>query len=250
MPSNKWSGVFLLGTGTIALIAIGGVLGLWIYAHLIFGFTLTDQPGLVLFPPTTYVSAMANNKITIKLNGTIDAEVPFKQTLELPLHGHYDTDARFDIVVPVEFTITYKGAIPVNSMATIHGVTDFNYQKVKRLRNVAFSAQIPLKFEQPISLVVPVKAKLHLVYHGPLGVQFNQTVSAPVDTVLHTHLFAVREITTPILARFGLNAHWPRTPVPVIIKHAELRLRLNTLRLEKAAPHPSPLTATRGEGAE
>lgn len=239
--------IVLLGLGATVLAVAGAALGFWIYARLIFGFTLTDQPGFVKFPPTTPVTAAATNKIKIQLNGYIDAKVPFKQTLSLPLHGRYDTDARFDIVVPVSFTIQYRGAIPVNTMATIHGVTDFNYQKVKRLRNVAFTAQIPLKFEQPIALTVPVNAKLHLVYHGPLGVRFNQTVSAPVDTVLNTRLKAVREITTPILARFGLRVRWPDEPVPVIVKHADLRLKLNTLRLQRTAgdsPSAAPAAAT------
>lgn len=241
--------VVLLSLGTLVLVVAGGALGVWIYANLIFGFTLTDQPGMVQFPPTTRVNAEATNKIKIQLNGYIDAKVPFKQVLSLPLHGKYDAIASFDITVPVEFTIRYKGVIPVDTMATIHGVTDFNYQKVKRLRNVAFSAQIPLKFEQPISLVVPVKTNLRLVYRGPLGVFFNQTISAPVDTVLNTRLLAVRDITTPILARFGLNVHWPNTPVLVIIKHSDLRLRLNTLRLEKAqstsvnSPTPEPVSS-------
>ncbi|HET8882659.1 MAG TPA: hypothetical protein VFM56_10835 [Solimonas sp.] len=219
--------------GAGLLIAAGGWLGFWLFAHLILGLTLSDQPGMVRFPPTTPATAVARNKVKIKLNGYIDAEVPFKQVLNLPLSGHYDAEASFDTVVPVSFTIRYRGAIPVDTMATIHGVTDFNYQKVKRLRNVAFTAQIPLRFEQPIALTVPVRANLHLVYRGPLGVHFNQTVSAPVDTTLHTRLLAVREIETPILARFGLDVHWPQTPVPVIISNADLRLRLNSLRLQQ-----------------
>lgn len=219
--------------GAGVLIVAGGWLGFWLFTHLILGLTLTDQPGMVRFPPSTPATALARNKVKIKLNGYIDAEVPFKQVLSLPLSGHYDAEASFDTVVPVEFTIRYRGVIPVGTMATIHGVTDFNYQKVKRLRNVAFTAQIPLRFEQAIALTVPVRANLHLVYRGPLGVNFNQTVSAPVDTVLHTKLLAVRDIETPILARFGLNVHWPQTPVPVIITKADLRLRLDTLRLQK-----------------
>lgn len=232
--------LLLLAGGAAVLVVVGGVIGMWLYVHLIFGLSLHNQPGLVRFPPTTHAFAMAKNKIKIALNGYIEAAVPFKQTLELPLHGNYDTDIRFDFVAPVEFTIRYRGVMPVNSMATIHGVTDFNYQKVKRLRNVAFTAQIPLKFEQPIALTVPVKAKLHLVYHGPLKVDFDQTVTATVDTVLHTRLLATRDITTPILARFGLNVHWPAAAIPIIIQNADLHLRLNTLRLETAAPADPP----------
>lgn len=220
------------------LIAGGGRAGFWIYEHLIFGLDLREQPALVRFPPETRVEAEGKNRIRIGLDGNIQAEVPFRQTLQLPLHGSYNTNIRIDTVAPIQFTITYRGVIPIDTMATIHGVTDFNYQKVKRLRNVAFTAQIPLKFEQPIALTVPVTANLRLVYSGPLGVVFDQTVSAPVDTTLHTSLKARREISTPILARFGLKVQWPQTPIPVIITKADLGMELNTLRLEKA-PRPA-----------
>lgn len=231
--TSRW---LAYGAGLLLLIGVGGALGFWIYARLIFGFTLSEQPAMVLFPPQMPVHAQAHNRVKIGLNGYIEAKVPFKQDLKLPLHGDYNTNIKLDAIAPVEFTIVYRGVIPVNSMATISGVTDFNYHQVKRLRNVAFTAQIPLQFEQPIALTVPVKADLRLLYSGPLKVKFDQTVTAPVDTVLDTKLLAVREISTPILARFGMNVHWPQTPVPVIIQHAALGMELNTLRLEKAVP--------------
>lgn len=232
----------------LLIVAVGARVGLWLFFHVILGLGLHDQPTMVQFPPTTFTTAVARNKVRIKLDGYIDAIVPFKQELSLPLVGHYDSEAKFVADIPVAFTINYRGAIPVNSMATIHGVTDFTYQKVKRLRNVAFTAEIPLKFEQPVTLTVPVKATLHIAFQGPLGVDFNQTIVAPVDTVLKTRLLAVREIETPILARFGLNVHWPDHPIPVIIADAPLRMKVSTLRLEKAgAPGDPPAAPQLGE---
>lgn len=217
----------------LGLVAGGGWLGFMLAMQLVVGLTLKEQPGLVQMPVESRASAVGNNPIRIKLNGTIAAQVPFKQTLQLPLHGRYDADVSFDTVVPIAFTIDYRGAIAVDTLATIRGVTDFNYQNVKRLRNVEFTAQIPLQFEQPVVLKVPVKADLRIVYHGPLTVNFDQTVSAPVDTTLHTRLHAVREIETPLLTRFDFDVRWPKTPVPVVITHADLRLPLDTLRLTR-----------------
>lgn len=221
--------------GLLLLVGVGGALGFWGYARLVLGIRLQDQPTLVRFPPVMPVEAMARNNVKIGLNGYIQAEVPFKQELKLPLYGEYTANIKLDTTVSIQFTINYRGAIPVDTMATIRGVTDFNYEKVKRLRNVAFTAEIPLRFEQPIALVVPVKADLRLVYSGPLTVVFDQTVSAPVDTTLHTSLKAVRDITTPILARFGLRVQWPQEPLPVIIQRADLGMKISTLRLEPPA---------------
>lgn len=227
---------FLLLAGAWLLIIVGGALGFQLYMALILRMTLTDQPGMMVLPPKARVSAEATNPITIKLNGYIDAIVPFKQTIDLPLRGTYDTNASFDTSVPVEFTIVYKGVVPVDTYADIEGTTDFTYQQVKRLRNVKFKAKLPLKFEQPVSFTVPIKTNLRIVYNGPLRMSVNQTVRGPVDTVLKTRLKAVKEITTPILARFNMMVYPDQQPVPVIVKHSDLALRLKGLRLEEAQP--------------
>ncbi len=223
-----------------ALVCGGGLLGFWLYANLIFGISIKDQPGEVLFPREMTVQAEATNNIKIALNGYIDAEVPLQQTLSLPLEGVYDADVALDTWIPVRFTVNYRGVIPVNSMATIEGRTDINYQAVKRLRNLKFTAQVPLQFEQPVVFSVPVETKIRFKYRGPLRLALKQTVQAPVDTVLKTRLKAVRDIETPILARFGLRMRPPQTPVPVIIQNADLRLGLDTLRLERTPDRQLP----------
>jgi hypothetical protein len=226
--------------GLAAVLVLGVALGFFIYTRLIFGFTLKDQPAMLKLPPSFDGNVRATNKVTIQLNGYIDATVPFKQTLNLPVEGAYDADIVLDTIVPVQFTIVYKGLIPVDTIADIHGRTDFLYQNVKRLRNVAFAAKIPLKFEQPVSFTVPINSQLHIVYHGPLHMNLKQTIAAPVDTVLHTRIKAVREITTPILARFGLRVRPPAEPIPVILTHADLRMRLDSLRLVQTADPSRP----------
>lgn len=241
-----WNVLFrwlLLFVAPALIVVGGGILGLWIYARLILGLTITDVPGMLIAPPQMIVNAEATNPITITLNGYIDATVPFKQRLDLPLKGTYNTVAKFDTDVPVKFTIDYRGVVPVDTYADIEGTTDFTYQNVKRLRNVKFKARLPLRFEQPVHFVVPVNTRLRLVYDGPLRMAVNQTVSGPVDTVLKTRLKAVKDITTPILARFQMRVYPPQEPMPFIIKHSDLQLRLEGLRLEKMPGQPAAAPA-------
>jgi len=238
-----------LGLGLL-LAAGGAALGFWLYLHLVVRLTLTDQPGHVLLPPQARAIAEATNKITIKLDGYIDATVPFKQTLDLPLQGNYDADVKLDTSVPIRMVIRYRGVVPVDTYADIEGTTDFTYQKLKRLRNVKFKARIPLRFEQPVSFTVPVDTSIRLNYRGPLKLALNQRIRAPVDTVLKTRLKAVREITTPILARFGMNVRFPQEPVPVIVKHADLGLRIKGLRLERMPHSEGEAPAAQAEGEE
>ncbi|WP_022977033.1 hypothetical protein [Nevskia ramosa] len=237
---SKPGGVGRLFKWVLGLVAAGGLalaaaaLGFWLYANLFVGLTITDQAGMITLPPKFTAYAQATNNVTIKLDGYIDAIVPFKQTLDLPIEGDYTADIDFDTVVPVKFTIEYSGLIPVDTFADIEGRTDFVYQNVKRLRNVAFKGRVPLQFEQPVKFVVPIDTSLRVKFHGPIGLKLNQTIKAPVDTVLKTRIKAQREVTTPILARFGLEVTSPTEAIPVIIQHSDLRLKADTLRLEKA----------------
>ena len=231
----KWLAALIAGGG---VLVAGGLLGFWIYSNLVVGLTLTDQPGMITLPPKFTANARATNDVTIKLDGYIDAVVPFRQTLDLPVEGDYVADINLDAVVPVKFTIEYSGVIPVDTFADIKGRTDFLYQNVKRLRNVAFGGRVTLQFEQPVRFVVPIDTSLRVQYRGPLRLSLNQTIKAPVDTVLHTRIRAQREVTTPILAKFGLDVTSPKEAIPVIIQHADLKLEADTLRLSKA-PDPS-----------
>lgn len=228
----------LVVAGGVAVAA--GFLGFWIYSYLVVGLTIRDQPGLITLPPSFTAQATATNDVTIKLDGYIDAVVPFKQTLDLPVEGDYTADIVLDTVVPLRFTIEYNGVIPVDTFADIKGRTDFVYQNVKRLRNVAFGGRVPLQFEQPVKFVVPIDTQLRVLYRGPLHLSLNQTIKAPVDTVLRTRIKAQREVTTPILARFGLDVTSPKDPFPVIIQHADLKLEVDTLRLSKTADPSQP----------
>ena len=240
----KW----LVGLAAAGGLAVGAaVLGFWLYANLVVGLTITDQPGMITLPPKFIANASATNNVTIKLDGFIDAVVPFKQTLDLPIEGDYTADINLDTVVPLKFTIEYSGLIPVDTFADIEGRTDFVYQNVKRLRNVAFKGRVPLQFEQPVKFVVPIDTTLRVQFRGPIGLKLNQTIKAPVDTVLNTRIKAQREVTTPILAKFGLDVTSPTQAIPVIIKHSDLRLEVDTLRLEKAPDNTQPRRSKQSE---
>lgn len=228
----------LLGAG--GLLVGAGVVGFWVYSWLVVGLTITDQPGLITLPPTFTARARASRDVTINLDGFIDAAVPFKQTLNLPIEGDYTADIQLDTVVPVKFTIEYRGVIPVDTFADIKGRTDFVYQNVKRLRNVAFAGRVPLQFEQPVKFVVPIDTTIRVRFRGPIALKLDQTIKAPVDTVLNTRIRVEREVTTPILTTFGLDVTAPAQPIPVIIQHADLRLKADTLRLSKAADPSQP----------
>ncbi len=227
--------VVVTGWVMILLAVLGGFLGFMLYAQFVLRLTIHDQPAEVVLPPTVTTIATASNKVDLQLNGRIDAQVPLKQTLNIPLIGDYHADLKLDTYVPLKFEIKYQGEVPVKAAIDIVGTTELVTQKHWYLPTFPLKVHVPLDFMLPVNMTVPVDTKLHLVYNGPMVARFNQTVHAPVNTVLKTHIMVNREITTPILASFGLRLHSPTTPVPVIIKDSDIKVSLSSLRLHTAA---------------
>lgn len=227
--------VVITGWVMILLAVIGAFLGFMIYAQLVLHLHIRDQPGFLKFPPIVNAVATATNDVDIQLDGRIDAEVPFKQQLAVPLHGDYSAILDLETTVPLKFVIKYQGEVDIHAATDLVGTTELVTQKHWYMPAFPLKAHIPLDFKQPLSLSVPVDTQIKLSYHGPIGVRFNQTVTAPMNTVLKTHLMVNREVSTPILASFGMRLHSPEQPVPIIVKNSDLKLSLSSLILHGSA---------------
>lgn len=215
----------------VALVLLGGVLGFLLYTHLALGIPLRDQAGLLRLPPVMQVRAKATNTVAIRLNGMIDATVPFKQTVQLPLNDSYPAQMVLDTVVPLRFTIHYQGRIPIHAEADVEGTTDLVLHR-RFLPKFHLHTKVPLDFEVPVSLSVPVDTPLHLVYRGPIRFAINQTLNVPMDTELRTRFRVDRDVQAPILASFGLRVEPPAAPVPIVVRQADLKLSLSGLHVQ------------------
>ena len=221
----------------LGLLAGGALLGYWAFMHLVFGFTLTDQPGTILLPRTLDIIAKVNKPLDIGMNGLISANVPINNDVAIPFKGDYDLDVTLKAEVPVEFEIVYQGFLPIDSVASIVATTDFNFQSVKNLRNLSFAAKLPMKMRLPVTLRVQVKQTIALDYHGPLRVHADQELHSHLTSAVPAKLRVNQTITTPVLGSIQLHADLPQDALKVVINHADLRMRLDSLRLLQA-PDP------------
>ena len=226
--ARRWPWLLAGGAG---VIVIGAFLGLWLIERLVLGLRIENIPGAVTLPPQAEGFAEVTDDIDILLQGEIAAEVPLRQTLNLPLQGRYTANVEIDALAPVDFTITYDGTIPVDTIATIEAQADFNFQDVKRYRQLPVVAKLPMKMNLPVSLRVPVQDQVRIRHQGVVAMEIDQTVRAPVDTVIRTRLPVNQEINAPVTARLALRADFPSTPQRAIINEAQLALPLGTLRL-------------------
>ena len=222
----------------LALLAGGAAFGYWAFMHLVVGFTLSEQPAGLVLPKTMDINVKVNKPLDIGMNGIISANVPINNDVDIPLEGDYDLDVVLKADVPVEFEIVYQGFLPIDSLADIVATTDFNFQSVKNLRNLTFKARLPMKMRLPVTLRVPVRQSIALDYHGPLRIHAHQKLHSHLTSAIPARLHVNQTITTPVLGSINLHAILPQDITPVVINHADLRLKLDTLRLQ-VTPDPS-----------
>lgn len=228
------------GLVLVCAVIIGGILGYWLFFNLWFGLTISDQPMAVTLPKSLPVSAEVTNVLDIQMQGDIHAKVPFDKEIIVPFRGNYDIDIDLDALVPVQFNVTYKGVIPVDTMADIEARTTLDFKTLKQYRNLKIKAKLPLKFDLPVTLNVPVKDTLHFHYKGPIKAVLNQNLKTRVNTVLNTTLPVNQVVSAPVTRKFGLNLHLPQTPVRAIINQSDLKINLDTLKLGAAEDNSGP----------
>jgi len=214
--------LLLAAAGASLMLLAGGWLGLMLYAHLVIGLPLTEQAALLRLPANFGASTRVNRPMNIKLEGPVTAEVPLQQTLAIPLQGSYRTTAAFDTTLPLHLTLHYHGQVPVKTYVDIQGNTNLVTGQHWFLPHFALKARIPVSLMLPVDLTVPVDTPLRFSYRGPLQISLNQTISAPINTVLHTHLRLDNSVSAPVQASFALQLQGSPAAVPVVIQKADL----------------------------
>lgn len=226
----------LFGAGVIGVVIVGGLFGYWAFMNVAARLIISDQALTIQLPPRSNIVMRTNHNVDVLMKGTIYAQVPLKQMLDLPVSGTYDTIIDIDTQVPLETVITYEGIIPVDSMADIEAKAPVNFQNVKKYKNLHFKAKLPLKLRLPVKLVVPVKQVIPLKYHGPLKVGIDHVIRTPVDTTLRTALKVNQPFSVPITTSLPVSLQLPQHPVKATIVESDLFLNLATLRLERKPP--------------
>lgn len=208
-------GVF--GIGAIGAVLIGAFIGYWIFLNLTFSLKMQQQPMAITLPPQFEVSARIQDELDIIMDGVITAQVPFQQELTLPLRGRYASHVELDTMVPVRFDVHYDGVIPVDTVAEVEILTNFNYFGAKTLRNLPIRAKLPMQFSMPVQLTAPVDQEIRFRYEGPLVMNLDQNITTEVDTVIHTSLNVKQQVSAPVIAEIPLLTTGPPRPLRTII---------------------------------
>lgn len=226
--NGQHGGILLwLGGGIVLLgaLVVGAFVGYWLFVNLVVHITLKDQPAAIRLPEQVEATAEVTNVLDITMQGDISASVPFQETLKVPFKGRYDFDVQMSPEVPLDFAVDYEGVIPVDTMANVTASTDFDYKTLKKIRNLEFSTQIPLDFNLPVNLHIPVEETINLEYEGPISATIDEEITTQVDTILNTTLPVDQTVSSPVTTKIPLTVSLPQDPVRAMLNHVEIGLK-------------------------
>lgn len=212
---------------------LGGALGVLLYLRLVVDLDVSQQRISLRLPDGLRVEADIKDPVPIRIDGMVSASVPINQTFQLPLRGTYVAQVAFNADIPLKTRVTYTGSIPVRAFADLRGSTALVMDS-RFLPKFDLMARVPLSFDLPVTLTVPLDTRIALAYRGPLSFTLNQSLALPIRTVVQTKFPLHRDAQTPVLARVGLQVHAPTTAIPLVIEQATLRLPLSQMSLERS----------------
>ncbi len=223
--------ILMLGLGLVALIALGGSLGFWLYRSLFVVLQLKDQPAQVLLPQQLDAQGNITNIVKIRLDGNLAVEVPVNQNFAIPLHYDANSNIEMQADVPVRFNLKVNQTVAIKSYTDIDATTDLIYQS-RFLPTLPIKLRLPLEFDLPIALNVPVDSHVKFDYNGPMRLQFNHTTHATLKETLHSVIPVHRDIAAPMYSELKLQIFPPQTPLPIIIRDSTLHFPARALTLE------------------
>lgn len=214
---------------------LGGGLGVLIYLRLVVDLDVSQQRILLRLPDGLRALADISDPVPVRMDGMVTATVPIDQTFQLPLSGRHVAQVAFNTDIPLKTSVTYKGSIPVRAFADLRGSTALVVDS-RFLPKFDLMARVPLNFDLPVTLTVPIDTRIALAYRGPLSFTLNQSLAVPIRTVVHARFPLHREAQAPVLARVVMQVHAPTAAIPLVIEQATLSLPLSQLSLQRSTP--------------
>ena len=220
--------LLLAGWLVVFVGVLGLVLGVLLYARLIVGVDVYNQPGILSLPDQMRVLTWTEDDADITLQSDVDVRVPFRHdSLELPLQGRYRAHLELDTEIPLTMTVPFTEEVNVNTELELDADTQL---VVDWLPGLPLRGTIPINIDVPVSLEIPIQTNLRLIHDGEITLEIDQTLVTAVDEQLQTRVTLDEEASTPVENAFhGLIV--PQTDtVPMVIDRASFRLPLETLR--------------------
>lgn len=226
----------------IAMTLVAAGIGYWAWTHLGAQALVVDQRADIALPPELLVNADVTNTVKIKLDHTLNARVPIRQDLSIPLPDpialqvHLDTTVPINIDVPVQHVLHIDQSFDLDTTVTAR-VLGMNF-------DVPVKAKVPLKADVPVSLVIPVRKQLPLSLDVPATVRIADPIQAHIDTVFKVSVPIHADLALPVTAPVSARLSFPQHVISVGVQRMDAHLPLHAVRLGLMTPTAASAAAS------
>lgn len=214
----------------ILVIAIGcGVaVGWWVLGNVNARLSLANQPATVVVPQPMPVKAKILDKLDILINGSIKTKVPIDQTIRVPIRNNLNVMVTLDHKVPIKMNVPVHAEIPLHKV--IHLDSKVTVSVLGVPVTLPVRGDVPITTTVPLNIVIPVDQQVQMKFTAPARVKILSTLKVPLKTQIATTIALYSEMHIPVKSDLHANVSILK-PVHAVIKHANLKLPLHTLRL-------------------
>jgi hypothetical protein len=177
----------LSGLAFIVLASVCGVLiAIWMFKHFNIYIPLENQKVSIDLQEPLQAEVKIHDALDVDVTGRVNAEIPIRENLNIPLTQTLTPRVYFDNQVPIKTTIPVRETLKINQNMPV----DTKVQVKVMGRDVT----LPLKGNIPIQLDVPIHIDVPLEYSGttktahPLKLQrIQNSIQAASQTGISTY---------------------------------------------------------------
>jgi hypothetical protein len=222
---------------------VGLALGIWAYTSLSIDVPVEDKPFKISLLKPFDAKIQVNKPLAAQIEGTLDAEIPLKATLDVPFEQTLHPRIFMDTYAPVKMTVPVKQDLKIDQMLPVD--TKVKIQFLGNWIEVPLKGEIPIRMTVPLDLKVPVDQDVLLKFDAEVETRFLERVKLPIDQTIQSKIQVAGQVSVPLQEDLDTTVKVSE-PMDVVITEGELDLPLNTLSLHtnKEPIKTSAMTST------
>lgn len=219
------------GLAFIILATLCGLLlAIWVFKHFNIYIPLEDQSVSIDLQEPLQAKVQIHDALDVDVTGRVNALIPIKENLNVPLTQTLTPRVYFDSQVPIKTTIPVRETLIVNQDMPVD--TKVKVKVLGKDITLPLKGVIPIKLNVPIHMDVPLEQNIHLKFNAPVKAVLKENLHIPLDTTLKTNIPIQGHLNVPIKTALNATVDVQNT-LPVKIKKGDLVIPLNRLQLKR-----------------
>ena len=207
---------------------VGLALGIWAYTSLSIDVPVKDKPFKISLLKPFDAKIQVNQPLAAQIEGTLDAKIPLKTTLDVPFYQTLHPRIFMDTYAPIKMTVPVKQDLQINQMLPVD--TKVKIQFLGNWIEVPLKGEIPVVMTVPLDLEVPVDQDVLLRFDAEVETRFLERIKLPIDQTINSQIQVEGEVSVPLQEDLVTTVKVAKA-MDVVIEEGELDLPLSTLSL-------------------